>query len=296
LLKPLLKRAARRLIGPRTKPLRGAETIGTNWARHYFRQTENYALEGFIYDTQRLVFTFEHAADHVRRDDVFRPGWGAHFFRARRVSHIAIKPKSMNWYRPDDLHALFRTMSESGFLDNFTRRVTYGSSMGGFAALIFADMLRAQTVVALNPQSTLDLARVPWEPRFTEARAQDWTGAFSDAAGHYDTARAVYLVYDPFCALDRHHADRITGPNVRHLRAPGFGHGLGAYLHQAGALPMIVRDIIMADGMIDRAAFNALLRRRKGKKWYFSELEKQPRVQQSTQFKEIIARARNSQG
>ena len=206
------------------------------WAHHFIQETENYVLEGYIYNTRRLMVTFEHASENPNRADVFRYGWGSKRFRGQRVSHICVKPKASNWYRNPDLAVALTNLRDNGMFDQFETIVTYGGSMGGFAALAYADLIKATTVLALNPQTTLDLTKVPWETRFEEAQAQDWTGPYSDAVGKSVAAKQVLCVYDPFTPRDAMHVGRLDQPNLVHLRAPFLGHGIAEPLHELGIL------------------------------------------------------------
>ena len=52
------------------------------------------------------------------------------------------------------------------------RVMTYGSSMGGYAALRFARALRADAILALSPQYSIDPAVVPWEDRWRQDGAR----------------------------------------------------------------------------------------------------------------------------
>lgn len=202
-------------------PADDPQAIG-DWSQHVFISTPNYTIEGHIYDTRSLVITFENAGA-TNHDDPFRLGWGAKRFRTSKTSHICIKPKAADWYQHPDLAQAFTTLRDTGFFAQFRHRLTYGGSMGGFAALAYADLVQATTVLALNPQSTLAPDLAGWDKRFPQARAQDWSGPYKDAAGLARTPTLVLVAYDPFTPLDAKHIARLDQPALTLLRAPFWG-------------------------------------------------------------------------
>ena len=271
----------------KNRPFRRHRVPGEGvWANHYIRETEHYVLEGYFYTTRRLMITFEHASENPNRGDVFRYGWGSKRFRAQRMSHLCVKPKSSDWYRNPDLAEALGSLRDSGLFDQFETIVTYGGSMGGFAALAYADLVKATTVLALNPQTTLDLSKVPWEDRFQEAQLQDWSGPYSDAVGLSSNAQKVLCVYDPFTRKDAMHIARLRQPNLVHVRAPFLGHGIAQPLADVGALWRLVTWAKSDE--IDLPEFRKVIRARKDLPRYLELLTRQPRVQNSPLFTRIV--------
>lgn len=111
---------------------------GGQWANHYFEDLEHYALEGYFFDTKRLIITFEHAAS-AKKADAYRHGWGSVYLRRHKVSHICVKPKANHWYQKPGLAEALARLKDQGLFSLFQHRMTYGGSMGGFGALVFAD-------------------------------------------------------------------------------------------------------------------------------------------------------------
>ena len=274
----------------KNKPFRRHRAKGEGfWAQHYIRETEHYVLEGYFYSPRRLIITFEHASENPNRADIYRYGWGSKRFRAQRVSHLCVKPKSSDWYRNPDLADALSSLRENGFFDQFETIITYGGSMGGYAALTYADLVKATTVLALNPQTTLNLSDVPWEDRFQEAQLQDWTGPYSDAVGKSENAKQVLCVYDPFTRRDAMHVARLNQSNLVHVRAPFLGHGIGEPLNELGALWRLVTWA--KDDAIDLPCFHKVLRDRKKLPRYLEILGRQPRVQKSRKMTAIVLKA-----
>src|SRR5690606_23311109 len=122
--------------------------------------------------------------------------------------------------------------------------ITYGGSMGGFGALAYADLVGARTVLSINPQTTLDLRKVPFETRFRIAQRQAWTGPYSDANEKYIKADLVLIYADMMHKLDALHVKRLRGDNIKIINSPFLGHQLPYHFQFIGILKNIVDDII----------------------------------------------------
>ncbi len=133
--------------------------------------------------------------------------------------------------------------------------ITYGSSMGGYAAYRFSGVLNAARVIAFSPQYSIDPARVPWERRWrrlAEGLPQLWdqlpVGAQAEAFIFYDSK-----------AQDRRHA-RLIGREMRArpVRLPDGGHPCITLLQELGLLGPTIRAI--AAGRFDPAACEVSVR------------------------------------
>ncbi len=121
-----------------------------------------------------------------------------------RVSGLFVIPDNDHWYQPLDADVLMQAISE--ILSRYQTRISIGSSMGGFAALAFADAIGADRVIAFCPQFSADPDVVPFEPRWLEDR--------NIIEQHHHRIRSVkaecHLVFDPEYDLDAKHIDRIV--------------------------------------------------------------------------------------
>jgi hypothetical protein len=260
-------------------------------AQTFFWDTEHYTIDGIVYDTSCLIISFEDAFNGIDRRDVHRLGWGAKLFRKKKISHLCFKPKSVDWYRHPDFPNVLTELRNTKVFSQFPRTIAYGGSMGGFAALTFADHLGVTNVLALNPQTTLDKDLVPWETRFERAQRQDWKTPFADAVGGSDAVRQVVIICDPFVSQDALHVARLDQSNLVCLRAPFLGHGVASSLTKLGALASMLEGII--SGSLDKAVFYKSLRRRKTLPRHLDILDAHPRVINSPKFSAIVAKARS---
>lgn len=250
-------------------------------------QTEHYFLDLCDCGGGPLVVTFEPAGAPRERPDGSRPGWGATYLYRKGVSHLAIKPKVVDWYRRGGLIEAITEMRERDEFAPFSRIITYGASMGGYGALAFAGVLGADAVIALNPQSTLNRKLVPWENRYGAATREDWQGPLMDAALECGAARDVYVVVDRWFDIDRKHIDRLPRHNLHVLNVPFVQHRMPAHLVAMKAANMLVEGVITDS--FDATQFRRAVRARRDLKKYFNVLDQHPRVQKSPLFTQIVA-------
>lgn len=113
------------------------------------------------------------------------------------------------------------------------RRVAYGSSMGGDAALRYGRALGVQGAVALSPQAAAD---APDDPRAAHA------------AGAEDLPAAAVFAFDPLEAREAAHARRLAPlPGLVAVRLRHAGHAAAEVVAEAGRLPAVLRALLAGD-------------------------------------------------
>lgn len=131
-----------------------------------------------------------------------------------------------HWYQGDEpreaIDAAVRIASA------FERVVAYGSSMGGFAALHFAKVFNAATVLALMPQYSIDRSAVPFETRWALEASRITFDRHPMADVPKETRAFVF--YDPFHRLDCQQANLVSATTgCERISLPLMGHnGPGA--------------------------------------------------------------------
>ena len=155
------------------------------------------------FSTDKLVITFYHYAN-ARSTNV--SGFGEEFFLRRNIDAVHFIPAQNNWYQYDELPhaaALVRKIAEQ-----YRKVVTYGSSMGGYAAIRFGRAVGASEALALSPQFSIDPLVTPFEQRWAPHSARisfalerSWREQFVPRA---------YVVYDPY-DRDRRHVEMFRG-------------------------------------------------------------------------------------
>ncbi len=225
-------------------------------------QKNNNSLAVYVErELDTLVVSFDNLQDAGNRK-ISRGTWGYSFFTKFGYSHLGISTSRGNWFRDQTTIDLLENLKEQGFFDKFKNVAFTGTSMGGFAALAFSQIVPNSNVVVFSPQTSLDTKKVPWETRFRVGRSADWSLPYSDGTQGLEAAKNVYIVYDPIFSLDRKQIQRIPKlPNVHELWLPGCGHKTAVVLRRLDALNYVQKNGI--EGKIDAEMFRNMARRRR---------------------------------
>lgn len=218
-----------------------------------------------------LLVSFDNLSN-VSDDSPGRVPWGFKFAKDQSVSHLGVFAHGKLWYRDPNLIARMQELANSGFFDGYERVVFTGSSMGAFAALVFASLVPGSHVMAFNPQSTLDPQLVPWEERYWIGRRQDWSLPLSDAQGILENCGPVSVFYDPYFEPDHKHFERLQGQNVTPYKCWFSNHKSAVFLRKLDALKPLMYEGLF--GQITPAIFYDLYRARRNLPWYVGSLEK----------------------
>jgi hypothetical protein len=192
-----------------------------------------------------VVICFEYWKPDPTLDGEFS---GEGFFRHRGLNAIGIMAAENDWFQDDeilDVVAAIRAATP-GF-----RRIGYGGSMGGFAAINFAHDLDLASLVAVIPQFSIDAAKAPYETR--------WRGEAARLAFRHDKIGLIppvtqgWMVFDPWC-LDGLHARDIQRRHVLgEVAVPFGGHAQMLMLQQADVYTDMFTD--MLEERFDPTAF-----------------------------------------
>lgn len=200
-------------------------------------------------DGRHQVVTFESYHDDPGFD---RTGFGEGFFARSGLSAIHILTVGNDWYQyPEIEDALAVIRAAVAVAD---RVLAYGSSMGGYAAIRFADAIGATHVLSLSPQYTID-------PRIMRGDRRWWWDqervAFLPAYnGPIACSAEITLAYDPTIKLDERHAALIRRDvPVRELPLDHAGHPVTTVMSELGLLQSMA--LTYASGPIDLAAIQA---------------------------------------
>lgn len=194
-----------------------------------------------------LVVTFDSLSLDLRLD---RPGFGEVWLRQVGYDAVHVVSDRNGWYQSPEMARVFPRVRE--IARERARTVTYGSSMGGYAAVRFAGRVGAQAAVAISPQFSIDPRKTPFEDRWTEYAAGlsfSW-----EAPSPEDAAlERAYVLYDP-ADRDRLHMERLAEVfPVTPVPLLHAGHPAGTFLAEGLLLPDAVRAMI--DGRFDPGEF-----------------------------------------
>lgn len=203
-----------------------------------------------------------------------REPWGYPIAAKRGWGSLGVMIKRKDWFRCPDLWATLDQLRDDGLFDSYKNVSMYGSSMGGFGAVMFAPLAPGCTVLAMAPQTSLSRDITPFENRYRYARTlADWShGPYRDAADGIGAAGKAYILYDPYVPQDGAHAERLAGPNVELLPCRHMSHKLPPMFRRMGILKDIAYEAL--DGSMTRDDLYRHLRARRTATPYLMELAK----------------------
>ena len=209
---------------------------------------------GEIVDGGAVVVTFDCYGDW--HGNAVKEGFGERHFALHRQPAIHVMPRGNDWYQYATTEAALAAVRQA--VAGAARVLAYGSSMGAYAAIRFADRIGATAVLALSPQYSVDPAKAPFEKRWLQ---EGRTIAFLPALdGPIRASVRPVIAYDDR-SVDRRHVERIAADTpVEPLPLPFGAHPVGLTLMEAGLLQPILDDLIA--GRFDPAAARAKVRER----------------------------------
>jgi len=169
------------------------------------------------------------------------PGFAEEFFDRFQVAAVFVNCATNEWYQYQDLPEALATLR--AFVSAWARIVTYGSSMGGYAALRFASAVGAKRTIAVGPQYSPRSLVVAGDNRYDALVAQ--TQFLHEDSYRASAALDNYVVYDPLLKMDeRHMMEYRKEANVVPIRIPCGGHTPTILLAQCGLLSDFILDLI----------------------------------------------------
>ena len=230
-----------------------------------------YAINIHITDySQPLLFTFDNL--HISRNmegTTFehRKGWGYDYVVDKGWNICAfLESDYTRWYRHPSFIAIMKYIESKGLFKNYkSKKIAYGSSMGGYAAATYTKALSANVSILFNPCSTLNTILVPWETRESySAPCNNWKNKYHDATDGCLSSEN-YIIYDPTFKLDYLHVNRFVEKCAQtiQIRVPGVGHGIPGHLTKIDVLDLILTSIVTGNYLSSKLKiFEALKKRR----------------------------------
>ncbi|TLP67685.1 phosphoadenosine phosphosulfate reductase [Parasedimentitalea maritima] len=189
----------------------------------------------FIDQDNTLLVTFETIQGIQNLSDQAQP-LGFDLVRNLGWSHLCLVSDGDTWFREDRVYGFFDQLIDDGFFEEFEKVVFYGAGPCGYSAAAFSVAAPGATVVAIQPQATLDPQMSEWDDRFVEMRNTSFTDRYGYAPEMLDAADHAFVLYDPREQLDAMHATLFARSNVTRLRLPDMGDTLQTRLIEMEAL------------------------------------------------------------
>lgn len=159
-------------------------------------------------------------------------GFAETFLTSHNISNVCFIAMRDHWWQSAEMPralSIVRSLAKA-----FPNRITYGTSMGAYGALNFAEELEATRVLAFAPQASPDQTVTPFEKRWVERRSKIVPIHDNLWKRRCRTAETT-IVYDPYDA-DGRHVEIINNPNIRHVRIPYTGHHIITFIGQTRLL------------------------------------------------------------
>ena len=181
--------------------------------------SDRHRVTHFARESRFVVVTFDHWMSGKRG---FAAGQGGGLYEQRGWSQIHVATAHNDWFMGERTEALFDVVRAA--CAGYERVLTCGSSMAGYAALLFAGPIGAERAIAVSPQFSVDPAKVPWEDRWADDRRGLDFGADRLVPGA--SAAQATVLYDPWHAQDAKHVARLRAlfPGWTYVSLAGAGH------------------------------------------------------------------------
>ena len=193
----------------------------------------------------KLIIVF-HPLDYP---NLLGNGFGGDYFLSKGFDLVAFKTVGQFWYQDIPLSTVNK-ISEFIQNSNYNEIYSYGSSMGGFGAIVFSNYFKITISLTYSPQCLLSN---DCDPRWINQQkliAQNY-GIDSNSV-HKDTI--FHILYDDKDQFDSFHINelkKIINADKLHLyKLSHSGHAIPSYLNDVNCLKY-VPDIIFSGGVLN---------------------------------------------
>lgn len=165
-----------------------------------------------------LLITFS-ALDFSTKTDAF---WGRYFAEKNGLSALGFVAKSNNWYPQGIIRECLPAVLTK--IEHFKQRITYGSSMGAYAAIKYSRALGATASAAFGPQFSIDPADGIKLSSYTSYYKPEYHADM--AIKNSDVGENCFVFHDQTDDFDRNNANYIASvaPWAKLVRLRNVGH------------------------------------------------------------------------
>jgi tetratricopeptide (TPR) repeat protein len=174
----------------------------------------------------------------------FGVAFGHSYFAKRGDAALFLVPSENHWYQKPDVWDALQVVTEH--INRRGRIVSYGSSMGGFAALAFSDQIAPNLIIAAAPQCSICPTVVGHFDRRWEDVAARTKFERRDARDKLTPDVNVAFIYDPFHKEDRLNVEMIAEVLKAPMKIPVplGGHGVLDALDQVKLLKPTIDALV----------------------------------------------------
>ncbi len=235
----------------------------------YFESLGPFHSAFFSDEGSVLLVTFETRAT-IRANQKDHLPMGYAIANTRGWSNLTIIADHETWYRAPSVFAYFDRLVDDAFFEDFDQVVFYGAGHGGYAAAAYSVVAPGATVIAVQPQATLDPRIAGWDTRYQGMRRTSFTNRYGFAPDMLEGAGEGFVIYDPNETLDAMHAALFTRDFVTKLPCPNIGPNVEPMLREMDILEQML--VLACEGQFRAAAFWRLYRARRNTPRYLRNL------------------------
>jgi hypothetical protein len=172
------------------------------------------------FDSSFALITFSHATYFIDGDRFWADGVAA----KAGIEAVGVVARSSNWFPYNEMKRASEAIR--GVLGHHNQIIGYGTSMGGYGAVKYGQMLGMTHALAFAPQWSIDPADVgDCDRRFVGHFDPHVHSSVAIDSG--EPAPMTAIVFDPFMKLDKLNFDRILelNPNCVGIRSYFTSHG-----------------------------------------------------------------------
>ncbi|KMW57542.1 hypothetical protein AIOL_002507 [Candidatus Rhodobacter oscarellae] len=223
----------------------------------------------FVARGPKILVTFETLQNVLQISQDGTP-IGLDFAEDKNWSLLHLTAPEDSWFRAPAVYAFFDELVDDCFFEDFDQVAFYGTGTGAYAACAFSVSAPGSNVLAIAPQATLDPERAGWDARYPEAKRLVFNDRYGYAPDMVEGAQRVYILFDPFRALDHVHASLFNGPNVVRLKCRHLDGLIELALRELDVMHQVTEAA--AEGSLQEGDFYRLMRRRRDNNRYLRTL------------------------
>ena len=207
----------------------------------------------FLFENEDLKINYHKANDAHTIIIVFNPlewgakdgdVWGYSVLSRSGYSILGVTSKKKNWFPEETVYEALPKILP--VLRAYKIRLTYGYSMGGYAALRYSRVLGASHVLSFSPQSTIDPSDLNngdkrYIKYFSNTKHKGMRISDSDVSGK------AYIIYDKGFNLDAFQVDLIELSDANKISLPRTDHGTLRVLAKSKSLLDIISYVLEGD-------------------------------------------------
>lgn len=213
---------------------------------HIIYQGEQIRVRSFKVDSSDVIVTFGpwRQSNSLESKGVWS-SFGVSAVSKLGVTHISVETNRNNWYQTEEIKFAIKAIIKH--LDSGSVVYTYGSSMGGYAAVNFSHLLGAKKFLAISPQYSSNYKLFPSDEK-------RWITDLERVSNHYDyisndmvADTSGFILYDPE-HIDSWHANKIHEKiDCKIIDLPGSGHPSGTMINKFYGLKRLVSEVLSDD-------------------------------------------------